>query len=342
MGLAAKDVKEKLTGVQKAALLFITLGPEASSGILKRLPENDIQRITYEIANITSVNSEQRHNILEEFLQINKARDYLVEGGMDYAKNLLSKALGQQRAMEILDKVSEATQQYRPFSIARKADSNQLLNVIISEQPQTIALILCYLQPEKAAQVMAELPEETQSEVAYRIATLSNTSPMVIKEIEKVLESKLSSVVRTEMTGLGGVEALVGILNQVDRTTEKNITESLEREDAELADKVKSSMFVFEDIITLDDISIQRVLRETDAKELALALKGCSEEVSQAIYRNQSKRAAASLKEDMEFLGPVRLMDVEKSQQKIVGIIRRLDEAGEIIISRGGEDAIIM
>ena len=258
------------------------------------------------------------------------------------ARELLSKALGPHRANEILEKVSEATQQYRPFSIARKADAHQLLNVITYEHPQTIALILCYLQPEKAAQVMAELPEDTQSEVAYRIATMSTTSPMVIKEIEKVLESKLSSVVRTEMTTLGGVETLVDILNQVDRTTERNITESLEREDAELADRVKSSMFVFEDIITLDDVAIQRILREVEAKELALALKGCSEEVAEVIYKNQSKRAAASLKEDMEFLGPVRLMDVEKAQQGIVAIIRRLDEAGEIIISRGGEDAIIV
>ena len=333
---------EKLTGVQKAAILFITLGPEASSEILKKLPEPDIQKITYEIANITSVNSEQREAILEEFLQINQARDFIIEGGMDYAQNLLSKALGSQRAKEIMDKVTEATQQYRPFSIARKADSSQLLNVILYEQPQTIALILSYLQPEKAAQVMAELDEEVQSEVAYRIATMSNTSPMVIKEIEKVLESKLSSVVRTEMTQIGGVDTLVGILNQVDRTTEKNITEGLERENAELADKVKSSMFVFEDIITLDDVSIQRILREVEAKELALALKGCSDDVAQVIYRNQSKRAAASLKEDMEFLGPVRLMDVEKAQQKIVSVIRRLDETGEIIISRGGEDAIIV
>ena len=334
--------ENKLTGSQKAAILFITLGPEASSGILKRLPEPEIQKITYEIANITSVNSEQRQAILEEFLQINKAKDYILEGGMDYAKTLLSKAIGPQRANEILEKVSEATQQYRPFAIARKADPSQLLNVISFEQPQTIALILCYLQPEKAAQVMAELPEEMQSEVAYRIATMSNTSPMVIKEIEKVLESKLSSVVRTEMTVIGGVPSLVDILNQVDRTTEKNITEGLEREDAELADKVKSSMFVFEDIITLDDVSIQRILREVDVKDLSLALKGCSEEVAEAIYRNQSKRAAASLKEDMEFLGPVRLMDVEKAQQSIVSIIRRLDEAGEIIISRGGEDALIV
>ncbi|BBK75650.1 MULTISPECIES: flagellar motor switch protein FliG [Clostridium] len=334
--------ERKLTGVQKAAILFITLGPEASSGILKKLPEGDIQKITYEIANITSVTAEQREEILNEFLQINKARDYIIEGGMDYAKQLLSKALGAQRANEILDKVSEATAQYRPFSIARKADSKQLLNVITAEQPQTIALILCYLQADKAAQVMAELPEETQSEVAYRIATMNTTSPMVIKEIESVLESKLSSVVRTEMTSLGGVETLVGILNSVDRTTEKNITEGLEREDAELADKVKSSMFVFEDVISLDDVSIQRILREVEASDLALALKGCSDEVANCIYRNQSKRAAASLKEDMEFLGPVRITDVEKAQQKIVSIIRRLDDANEIIISRGGEDAIIV
>lgn len=341
MAMAMKS-EIKLSGVQKAAILFITLGPDASSGILKKLPEADIQKITYEIANITSVTPEQREEILNEFLQINKARDYIIEGGMDYAKQLLSKALGSQRASEILDKVSEATAQYRPFSIARKADAHQLFNVIVSEQPQTIALILCYLQPDKAAQVMAELPEETQSEVAYRIATMNNTSPMVIKEIESVLEGKLSSVVRTEMTTIGGVETLVGILNQVDRTTEKNITEGLEREDAELADKVKSSMFVFEDIISLDDVSIQRILREVEASDLALALKGCSEEVAMCVYRNQSKRAAASLKEDMEFLGPVRLMDVEKSQQKIVSVIRRLDDAGEIIISRGGEDAIIV
>lgn len=341
MAMAMKS-ESKLSGVQKAAILFITLGPDASSGILKKLPEADIQKITYEIANITSVTPEQREEILNEFLQINKARDYIIEGGMDYAKQLLSKALGSQRASEILDKVSEATAQYRPFSIARKADAHQLFNVIVSEQPQTIALILCYLQPDKAAQVMAELPEETQSEVAYRIATMNNTSPMVIKEIESVLEGKLSSVVRTEMTTIGGGETVVGILNQVDRTTEKNITEGLEREDAELADKVKSSMFVFEDIISLDDVSIQRILREVEASDLALALKGCSEEVAECVYRNQSKRAAASLKEDMEFLGPVRLMDVEKSQQKIVSVIRRLDDAGEIIISRGGEDAIIV
>jgi flagellar motor switch protein FliG len=334
--------EQKLTGIQKAAILFITLGPDASSGIIKKLPEKDIQKITYEIANITSVKAEQRQAILDEFMGMNKAKDFLLEGGVDYARDLLSKALGSHRANEILEKVMEETQQYRPFSIVRKADAHQLLNVMSNEHPQTIALIMCYMQPDKAAQIMAELPLDLQSEVSYRIATMSSISPMVVKEIEKVLNGKLSSVIRTDSTVIGGIDSLVEILSQVDRTTEKNITEGLEREDAELAEKIKESMFVFEDIITLDDVAIQRILREVDVKDLSLALKGCSEEVANAIFKNQSKRAAASLKEDMEFLGPVRLMDVEKAQQKIVGILRRLDEAGEIVLSRGGEDAIIL
>lgn len=266
--------ESKLTGVQKAAILFITLGPEASAGIIKKLPEPEIQKITYEIANITGVSAHQREEILNEFIEINRARDYIVEGGIDYASDLLGKALGPQRAKEILERVTEATHQYRPFSIARKADASQLMNVIANEHPQTIALILCYLQPDKAGQILSALPEDVQGEVAYRIATMNNTSPMVIKEIEKVLDSKLSSVVKSETTVLGGVDTLVDILNQVDRTTEKNITEGLEREDPELAEKVKESMFVFEDIVTLDDVSIQRILREVEAKELALALKG--------------------------------------------------------------------
>ncbi|MBE6065264.1 flagellar motor switch protein FliG [Clostridium cochlearium] len=340
--MARTEEVKNLTGVQKAAILFITLGPEASAGIIKKLPETEIQKITYEIANISTVKPEQKQQILEEFIQMNKAKDYLVEGGIDYAKNLLAKALGSQRALEILEKVTEATQQFRPFAIARKADAHQLLNIISNEHPQTIALILCHLQPDKAGQILGELEEELQSDVAFRIATMNNTSPMVIKEIEKVLDSKLSSVVRADMKSIGGVQTIVDILNQVDRTTEKHITEAMEREDPELAEKIKESMFVFEDIITLDDVSIQRVLREVETKELALALKGCSEEVAEAIFRNQSKRAATSLKEDIEFLGPVRLMDVEKSQQRIVTVIRRLDEAGEIVISRGGEDAIIV
>lgn len=331
----------KLSGVQKSAMLFITLGPEISAGIIKKLPEQEIQKITYEIANMTKVSSNQRQEILNEFIAMNQAKDYILEGGMEYARNLLSKALGASQAKEIIEKVSEATQQFRPFGLARKADSRQLFNIITNEHPQTIALILCYLQKEKAGQILSELPTELQTDVAYRIACMSNTSPVMIKEIEKVLDTKLSSVVRSDVAEAGGIDTLVNILNQVDRSTEKNITEGLSKNNAQLAEKIKDSMFVFEDIISLGDVSIQRVLRDVDVKELALALKGCSEEVSETIFRNQSKRASASLKEDIEFLGPVRLVDVEKAQQKIVSIIRRLDETGEIIITRGGSDAII-
>ncbi len=333
---------EKLTGVQKAAILFITLGPEAASGIIKRLPEKEIQKITYEIANMNTVKSEERQKILDEFMEMNKAKDYILEGGLEYARSLLSKALGTQRASEILDRVSEYSQQYRPFSIARKADATQLMNVIMNEHPQTIALILCHLQQDKAGQILSSLPPDLQSDVAYRIATMSNVYPVLVKEIEAVLNSKLSNVISTENNVVGGLQSLVNILNQVDRGTEKNITEGLEREDSELAEKVKQSMFVFEDIVTLDDVAIQRILREVDTKELCLALKGSSEQVMEVIMKNQSKRAAATLKEDMEFLGPVRLVDVEKAQQKIVGLIRRLEEAGEITVSRGGQDAIVL
>lgn len=336
----AKD--KGLTGVQKAAILFITLGPEASANIINKLPERDIQRITYEIANTTTVKGEEKSEILEEFIQMNKAKDYILEGGFDYAKDLLSKALGNQKAKEILDKVSEETQQYRPFALARKADSIQLLNIISNEHPQTIALILCHVNVDKAAQILSELPQEVQEEVAYRIAVMNTTSPTVIKEVEKTLNMKLSSIVRNEVTSIGGLQSIVDILNQVDRSTEKNIMEALERQDPEIAEKVKESMFVFEDIIALDDVAIQRILREVDGKDLALALKGSSEEVSEAIFRNQSKRAAASMKEDIEFLGPVRIADVEKAQTKILAVIRRLDESGEIVIARGGEDAVII
>ncbi|MEF9934232.1 MAG: flagellar motor switch protein FliG [Clostridium sp.] len=332
----------KLTGVQKAAILFVTLGPDASAPIIKSLPEAEIQKITFEIANMPKIKRELKEEVLREFVDLNKAKDFIIEGGFDYAKNLLSKALGSQRALEIIEKVSEVTQQYRPFAIARKADANQLLNVIQNEHPQTIALILCHLQSERAAQILSGLSDELQAEVAKRVATMSNTSPIVIEEVERVLEKKLSGVIRSEATVIGGIQSLVDILNGVDRGTEKSIIEELDRDEPELAEKIRESMFVFEDVITLGNASIQRILREVDVRELALALKGSSEEVASIIYKNMSKRAAQTLKEDIEFLGPVRLIDVEKAQQSIVSIVRRLDDTGEIVISRGGEDAIIV
>jgi len=333
---------EKFTGIQKAAILFISLGPDASAGIIKRLNERDIQKVTYEIANMASVRAEDRQAVLDEFMELNKAKDYILEGGVEYARSVLSKALGTQKAGDILERVTEFSQQFKPFSIARKADAAQLMNVISGEHPQTISLILCHLQSDKAGQIMSALPSDLQSEVAFRIATMNNIYPVVVKEIEEVLNNKLSSVVSNENSVIGGVQSLVNILNQVDRTTEKNITEGLEREDMELAEKVKESMFVFEDIITINDVEIQRILREVDNKDLCMALKGTSEDVIETISRNLSKRAMITLKEDMEFLGPVRLMDVEKAQQKIVALIRRLDEAGEITIVRGGDDALIL
>lgn len=332
----------KLTGVQKAAVLFVTLGPDASAPIIKSLPEAEIQKITFEIANMPKIKRELREEVLKEFVDLNKAKDFIIEGGFEYAKNLLSKALGSQRALEIIEKVTEVTQQYRPFAIARKADSAQLLNIIQSEHPQTIALILCHLQSEKAAQILSGLSEELQAEVARRVATMSNTSPIVVEEVEKVLEKKLSGVIRSEATVIGGIDSLVEILNGVDRGTEKSIIEDLDRDEPELAEKIRESMFVFEDVITLGNTAIQRILREVDVRELALALKGSTEEVAEIIYKNMSKRAAQTLKEDIEFLGPVRLIDVEKAQQSIVSIVRRLDDTGEIVISRGGEDAIIV
>ncbi|MBP3917377.1 flagellar motor switch protein FliG [Clostridium sp.] len=337
----SKDT-EKIKGITKAALLMIALGQEAASGILKKMPEYEVQKITHEISNIPSVTGSERENVLNEFMELNKAHDYILEGGIEYAKNLLAKAFGLTKANEIVNKIKESGEGNRPFAIARKADASQIFNAIAYEHPQTIALVLCYLQQEKAAQILSELPEKIQTDVAFRIATLSDTSPIVIQEIEKVLESKLSTIVETKMTNLGGVNSLVEILNQVDRNTEKNITESLEKEDEELAEKIRSSMFVFEDIVTLDNSSIQRVLREVDNKELALALKGCSEQVMDAILNNKSKNAAQALREEIEYLGPVRLAEVEKAQQGIVSIIRKLDESQEIIINRGGSDAIVM
>ena len=334
--------KDKLSGVQKAAILFITLGPDASAPILKKLPETEIQKITFEIANMPKVKKEIKDEVLSEFVNLNKAKEYIIEGGFEYAKNLLSKALGAQKAVDIMEKVTEVTQQYRPFGIARQADAHQLLNIIMNEHPQTIALILCYIQSDKAAQILSGLPEDLQSDVAKRIATMSNTSPMIVEDVEEILEKKLSNIVRADVATIGGVKSLVDILNNVDRGTEKSIIEELDREQPELAEKVKESMFIFEDITTLDNNSIQRIIREIDTKDLALALKGSSGDVASVIFSNMSKRAAETLKEDIEFMGPVRLIDVEKAQQTIVGVIRRLDDAGEIVISRGGEDAIII
>ncbi|NPV28202.1 MAG: flagellar motor switch protein FliG [Firmicutes bacterium] len=330
-----------LTGKQKAAILLISLGPELSSQIFKYLQEEEIEQLTLEIANIRKVPPEKRDEVYQEFYQMCVANEYISQGGIDYARELLEKALGPQKASEIIGRLT-ASLQVRPFDFIRKADPGQLLNFIQGEHPQTIALIMAYLEPDQAASVLSALPADQQSEVARRVALMDRTSPEILKEVEKVLERKLSSVVTQDYTSAGGVKALVEVLNRVDRSTEKTIIEALEVQDPELAEEVKKLMFVFEDIVQLDDRSVQLVLREVDSHDLALALKGAGEEVMNKIERNISKRAAQMLKEDIEYMGPVRLRDVEEAQQRIVSIIRKLEEQGQIIITRGGREEIIV
>ncbi|MGB3990556.1 MAG: flagellar motor switch protein FliG [Acetivibrionales bacterium] len=334
-------IKTERTGREKAAMLLISLGPERSAEIFKHLKEEEIEQLTLEIANIRTVTPEEKEKVLEEFYQICLAQEYIAEGGISYAKEILEKALGTQKALDVINKLTVSLQ-VRPFEFVRKADPAQLLNFIQKEHPQTIALILAYLKPQQAAVVLAALPQDKQADVARRIAVMDRTSPEIIKEVERILEKNLSSLVTEDFTAAGGVQAIVNILNTVDRGTEKYIMETLEIEDTDLAEEIRKRMFVFEDILSLDNRSIQRFLREVDNNLLAVALKGATEEVQKVIYSNMSKRLAEMIREDIEYMGPVRLKDVEEAQQKIVNIIRKLEDAGEIIISRGGGDEIIV
>ena len=332
---------DSYTGVQKAAILLITLGPEKAATIFKHLKEDEIEELTLEIANTRSVSPQTKEEVLEEFYQVCLAQQYIAEGGIGYAKELLEKALGNDKAQGVIAKLT-ASLQVRPFEFIRKTDPAQLLNFIQDEHPQTIAMILSYLAPAQASQVLGALPPEKQADVAKRIAMMDRTSPDVIKEVEGVLERKLASLVNQDYTIIGGTDAIVEILNSVDRGTERHILETLEIEEPELADEIRRKMFVFEDIISLDDRAIQRVLRDVDNNDLAVALKSANDEVKTVIFNNLSKRLAAMIQEDMEFMGPVRLKDVEEAQQKIVNIVRKLEDSAEIVISRGGGDEIIV
>ncbi|MCQ2549838.1 MAG: flagellar motor switch protein FliG [Lachnospiraceae bacterium] len=333
--------EEYLSGLQKSAILLITLGPERSANIFKHLKEEEIEELTLEIANTRSVTPQVKDAIIDEFYQVCLAQQYIAEGGIGYAKELLEKALGEEKAMDVIGKLT-ASLQVKPFEFVRKTDASQLLNFIQDEHPQTIALILSYLSPAQAGMIISALPPDRQPDVARRIALMDRTSPDVIKEVEKILESKLASLVNQDYTIIGGVDAVVEILNAVDRGTEKHIMENLDIEEPQLADDIRKKMFVFEDILLLDDRAVQRVLRDVDNSDLGIALKGANEQVQAAIFNNLSKRLASMIKEDMDFMGPVRMKDVEEAQQKIVNIIRKLEDAQEIVISRGGGDEIIV
>ena len=337
--MSKKD--KELSGKQKAALLLISLGPEVSASVYKHLSEEEIERLTLEISGVKKVESAVKENIIEEFHNIALAQDYITQGGIGYAKTVLEKALGPDQAQAILNRLTSSLQA-RPFDFARKADPSQIFNFIQNEHPQTIALILSYLDPTQAGIILSSLPQEVQADIAKRIAVMDSTSPEVISEIESVLERKLSSTVTQDYTETGGIDAVVEVLNGVDRQTEKTILDALEIQDPELAEEIKKRMFVFEDIVTLDNRSIQRVIRDCENEDLLLSMKVSSDEVKEIIFRNMSQRMAETFREEMEIMGPVRLRDVEDAQSRIVAVTRRLEDAGEIIIARGGGDGVIV
>ncbi|MDR2313921.1 MAG: flagellar motor switch protein FliG [Spirochaetaceae bacterium] len=336
-----KKGNKEFTGRQKAAIFLVSIGSEISAEIFKYLREDEIETLTFEIARLETIEPEQKDAILMEFQELMMANQFITTGGIDYARELLEKSLGSQKAIDIINRLTSSLQ-VRPFDFIRRTDPAHLLNFIQQEHPQTIALILAYLEPNKASIILQNLPHEVQSDVARRIATMDRTSPEVLREVERVLEKKLSTLSSEDYTAAGGVESIVEILNLVDRSSEKQIIEALEDEDPELAEEIKKRMFVFEDIVMLDDRAIQKVMREVDSQELAKALKSVDTEVQDKIFRNMSKRAAGMLKEDMEYMGPIRLKDVEEAQQKIVSIIRHLEDTGEIVVARSGEDELVV
>ena len=330
----------ELNGKQKVAILVIALGQENSVKLLRLLGEEEIEKITLEIANFKKISPDMQEEILQEFYNLAIAQEYIMSGGVDYARTILNDAVGSNKADEIIGRLSSFLR-VSPFDFLKHTDPKQLLTFISNEHPQTISLILSYLEPSDAAPVLGGLAPEVQVDVARRLANMDRCSPEVIREVERILEQKISSVMTTDIQQTGGVKSLVEVLNLVDRSTEKAIMESLEDSEPELADEVKRLMFVFEDIKMLDDRAIQAVLGQTDKKDLALALKSVAEDVRMKCMKNMSQRAAQALTEEMEFMGPVRLKDVEDAQQRIVAVIRRLEESGEIIIDRGGENAMI-
>ncbi|MCX7679549.1 MAG: flagellar motor switch protein FliG [Spirochaetes bacterium] len=333
--------KSQLTGKQKAAIFLVTLGADVSSEIFKHLREDEIEQLTFEIARLDKIEPEDKDRVLQEFQELMMAQGFITMGGIDYAREVLERALGTQKAIDIVNRLTSSLQ-VRPFDFIRRTDPAHLLNFIQGEHPQTIALILAYLDANKAAQILSGLSHQIQADVAKRIATMDRTSPEVLREVERVLERKLSTLASEDSTSAGGIDSIVEVLNNVDRGTEKIIIEALEEEDPELAEEIKKRMFVFEDIVLLDDRSIQKVLREVDSQDLAKALKGVDAEVQEKIFRNMSKRASSLLREDMDFMGPIRLRDVEEAQQKIVNIIRKLEENGDIIVARAGEEELVV
>jgi len=339
--VTAKKPSE-LGGMTKAAVLLVSMSQDMAAKILSSLDKDSIEAVSTAIATLGEIAAEDRTAIVEEFYQMIKARQYVEQGGLEYARQLLEQSLSAEEADEILKAVEQSIRS-TPFSFLKKAESSNLLTFIQDEHPQTIALVLAHLDSKQGAEVLAGLPANKQLDVVRRIAAMEHTNPDIVKEVEKGLESRLAAIVVQKYEKTGGVEAVAEMLNLADRATEKTILESLEEEDPDLVESIRRLMFVFEDIILVNDKGIQQVLKEIDNEVLALALKTASDELKDKIFRNMSERAATLIKEDMEYMGPVRLSDVEAAQQKIVDVVRRLEEAGEVIIQgRGAEGEIVV
>lgn len=331
-----------MTTTQKVAALLIILGPSTAAEVLKNIHDDDLlEQITLDIASLNKVPTEILNGILEEFKALFQASNFLSSGGMEYAKELLQKAYGDDQAKRVLDRLV-VLMDSNPFQFFNDADPIQLATSFQNENPQLIALIMAYLKPEHSAKVLNYLPPEVQAQVAVKIADMETTNPEILAEIEKIVETKFSSVVVQDFSQAGGIESLANILNHSDRATERNVIELLEIQNPQLAEEVRELMFVFEDIITLDDKSIQRILREVDTKDLATSLKGTKEDVKEKIFKNMSERAQQMLRDEMEYMGPIRAREVQEVQSKIVGIIRTLEVSGEIVIAReSNEDELI-
>ncbi len=332
---------QKFTGTQKAAILLMQAGKERAAEVLRSMREQEVAEIMAEVARLHHLEANEIEEVFAEFQDIFIARTHIAQGGYSTARELLEASFGGSKADEILDNLG-VTMVAAPFEFLRRADTRQVLSYLQDEHPQTIALVLAHMHPDAAAMVMSSLSEELQRDVALRIAKMDRTSPEVIEQVEAILERKLSTVIQqTDFAQAGGLQTLVDILNSSDRTTERLILEGLDTEDSELADEVRNRMFVFEDIVSLDDRAIQLVLRSVDAKELAVALKGVDQKVRNKVMKNMSERAAANLTEEIQLLGPIKLKTVEEAQAGIVRVIRTLEEAGQIDLSRGGDELVV-
>ena len=327
-----------LSGTRKAAILLVTLGAEASAQILRQLSEAEIEDLTVEISRVRDLPQDTVNAVLDEFVELAHSHSYILQGGFAYAREVLHKALGPGRADEVLGKVQVHFER-QPFLAIHQADPKQLADFIRREQPQTIALILANMEPEGAALVLAQLPPEARVEVVQRLATMETTSPEVIKQVDQVLERRLESVLTSDVSALGGTTVVAKILNRIDRSVEKVIFEGLEPANPELAEEIRRLMFVFDDLAAVDDRAMQRLLKDVEQKDLALAMKAAADAVVNKIYANLSERAQNLLRQEIQYLGPVRLKDVEDAQARIVQVLRALEEAGEVVISNGRDDA---